>query len=62
MEERLSTQRTTGLNTTGLRTWALVFLVLAAAGKALVQNRLMEMTGTDQFETAFISIVKEAKL
>lgn len=34
-------------------------------GKLLVvgtASELMEMTGTDQFETAFISIVKEAKL
>ena len=35
------------------------------SGKLLVVGtaaELMEMTGTDQFETAFISIVKEAKL
>lgn len=55
MEERLSKQRTGGLNTTGLRTWALVFLVLAAAGKALVQNRLLEMTGTTDLLTALSS-------
>lgn len=45
MEVRLVKHRSTGLNTTGLRIWGMVFLVLAAAGKALLQNRLLNMTG-----------------
>lgn len=45
MEVRLARERTKGLNTTGLRTWGMVFLVLAAAGTALLQNRLLNMTG-----------------
>ncbi len=43
MEERLVRERSKGLNTTGLRTWGMVFLVLAAAGKALLQNRLLNV-------------------
>lgn len=43
MERRLSRERIPGLNTTGLRIWGMVFLVLAAAGKALLQNRLLQM-------------------
>ena len=47
MEERLVVhEKSRGLNTTGLRTWGLVILVLAAAGKALLQNRLLQMLGT----------------
>jgi len=46
MEERLVRERNTGLNTTGLRTWGLIFMVLAAAGKALLQNRLLDVNGT----------------
>lgn len=45
MEERLVSERSRGLNTTGLRTWGLLFLVLAAAGKALLQNRILQMNG-----------------
>lgn len=45
MNERLVRDRTSGLNTTGLRTWGMVFLVLATAGKALLQNRLLNLTG-----------------
>lgn len=45
MNERLVRERTSGLNTTGLRTWGMVFLVLATAGKALLQNRLLNLTG-----------------
>lgn len=52
MEERLVTERNRGLNTTGLRTWGMVFLVLAAAGKALLQNRLLDMNGTTDLLTA----------
>lgn len=55
MEERLVRERISGLNTTGLRTWGLVFLVLAAAGKALLQNRLLEMNGTTDLMTALSS-------
>lgn len=51
MEERLVTERNRGLNTTGLRTWGMVFLVLAAAGKALLQNRLLDMNGTTDLLT-----------
>lgn len=43
--ERLVRNGSTGLNTPGLRTWGMVFLVLASAGKALLQNRLLNMTG-----------------
>ena len=46
MSERLRQDRVTGLNTTGLRIWGMVFLVLANAGKALLQNRLLNMIGT----------------
>jgi len=47
MEERLVVhEESKGLNTTGLRTWGMVILVLAAAGKALLQNRLLQMLGT----------------
>lgn len=47
MEERLVVhENSKGLNTTGLRTWGLVILVLATAGKALLQNRLLQMLGT----------------
>lgn len=46
MEERLARERNTGLNTTGMRTWGLIFLVLAAAGKALLQNRLLNVNGS----------------
>lgn len=52
MEERLVTERNRGLNTTGLRTWGMVFLLLAAAGKALLQNRLLDMNGTTDLLTA----------
>lgn len=45
MNERLVRDRSSGLNTTGLRTWGMVFLILASAGKALLQNRLLDMTG-----------------
>ena len=52
MEERLVRERNRGLNTTGLRTWALLFLVLSAAGRALLQNRLLELTGTTDLMAA----------
>ncbi len=46
MQERLVRERPRGLNTTGLRTWGMIFMVLACAGKALLQNRLLQMNGT----------------
>ncbi len=55
MEERLVRERTSGLNTTGLRTWGMVFLVLAAAGKALLQNRLLDVNGTTDLITVLSS-------
>ena len=55
MEERLVRDKATGLNTTGLRIWGMVFLVLAAAGKALLQNRLLDMNGTTDLITALNS-------
>lgn len=45
MEERLVRKRSTGLNATGLRTWGMMFLVLAAAGRCLLQNQLLGATG-----------------
>jgi hypothetical protein len=47
MEERLVQPKSRGLNTTGLRTWGMVILVLATVGKALLQNRLLQTTGTN---------------
>ena len=55
MEERLVREKATGLNTTCLRTWGMVFLVLAAAGKALLQNRLLDMNGTTDLIAALNS-------
>jgi len=55
MEERLVRKKGSGLNTTGLRTWGMVFLVLAAAGKALLQNRLLDMNGTTDLVAALNS-------
>ena len=47
MEERLVVhEKATGLNTTGLRTWGMVILLAATAGKALLQNRLLQMLGS----------------
>lgn len=47
MEERLVVhEKARGLNTTGLRTWGMVILIAATAGKALLQNRLLQMLGT----------------
>lgn len=64
MEERLVRKRFNGLNTTGLRTWGMVFLVLASVGKALLQNRLLNLTGgtdllaaMDSSEGMFIATV-----
>ena len=45
MSERLVRERSHGLNTTGMRIWGMVFLILASAGTALLQNRLLKMTG-----------------
>jgi hypothetical protein len=45
MSERLVRERNHGLNTTLLRIWGMVFLILASAGTALLQNRLLNMTG-----------------
>lgn len=55
MQERLVQRNSTGLNTTGLRAWGMVILVLATAGKALLQNRLLNLNGNTDLLTALSS-------
>lgn len=45
--ERIQRRRNTGLNTNGLRLWAMLFVVLGIAGKAILQNRFLGMTKAD---------------
>lgn len=55
MQERLVRTKSSGLNTTGLRAWGMVILVLATAGKALLQNRLLNLNGNTDLLTALSS-------
>ena len=42
--ERIQPRRTKGISSVGVRIWGMLFVVLGAVGKSLIQNRILGMS------------------
>ena len=57
--ERINQSKPSGLNTSGLRTWGMLFLLLGALGQGVLQTRVLGISGTNSQEALLAALSAE---